>query len=119
MLARPGKDLKEVEKAVYAEMERAKGRTHRRLGTAESPHDGAALKPRSNCRARCIAPILIGEMAVIFGDPNLINTRFDKIQNVGKEDIQRVAKTYLTEENRTVVTTLPKPKAETALQAAN
>ena len=55
---------------------------------------------------------------MIYGDPNLINTRFDKIQNVGKEDIQRVAKTYLTEENRTVVTTLPKPKAETA-KAAN
>ncbi len=35
---------------------------------------------------------------MIYGDPNLINTRFDKIQNVSKEDIQRVAKTYLTEE---------------------
>ena len=40
---------------------------------------------------------VIGEMAVIYGDPNLINTRFDKIQSVGKEDIERVAKTYLTE----------------------
>jgi zinc protease len=61
---------------------------------------------------------VIGEMAVIYGDPNLINTRFDKIQSVGTEDIERVAKTYLTEQNRTVVTTLPKPKAETA-KAAN
>jgi predicted Zn-dependent peptidase len=54
-------------------------------------------------------------MASIFGDPNLINTRFDKTQSVGKQDVLRVAKTYLTEENRTVVTTLPKPKAEAAL----
>jgi predicted Zn-dependent peptidase len=38
---------------------------------------------------------------------------------VGKDEIQRVAKTYLTEENRTVVTTLPKPKAETAAKVAN
>jgi predicted Zn-dependent peptidase len=49
-------------------------------------------------------------MAVYYNDPNLINTRFEKIQSVTKEDIQRVAKTYLTEENRTVVTTIPKPK---------
>ncbi len=55
---------------------------------------------------------LIGESASIFGDPNLINTRLDKIQSVGKQDLERVAKTYLTHENRTVVTTLPKPKAE-------
>jgi len=61
----------------------------------------------------------IGEMASIFGDPNLINTRFDKEQSVGKPDIQRVAKTYLTEENRTVVTTLPKPKAEAAGNASH
>jgi predicted Zn-dependent peptidase len=54
--------------------------------------------------------ILIAQMAVYYNDPNLINTRFEKIQSVTKEDIQRVAKTYLTEENRTVVTTIPKPK---------
>ncbi len=62
---------------------------------------------------------VIGEMAVIYGDANLINTRFDKIQKVDKEDMERVAKTYLTEENRTVVTTLPKPKGETAQKGAN
>jgi predicted Zn-dependent peptidase len=62
---------------------------------------------------------IIGEMASIYGDPNLINTRFDKIASVGKDDIQRVAKTYLTEANRTVVTTLPKPKPESAQKGAN
>jgi hypothetical protein len=49
----------------------------------------------------------------------LINTRFAKIQSVNKEDIQRVAKTYLTVENRTVVTTLPKPKPAVAAKAGN
>ena len=62
---------------------------------------------------------LIGEVTVFFNDPNLINTRFSKIQNVGKEDLQRVAKTYLTEENRTVIATLPKPRAEAALREGN
>jgi predicted Zn-dependent peptidase len=58
-------------------------------------------------------------MAVFYNDPNLINTRFSKIQNVSKEDIERVAKTYLMENNRTVVTTQPKPKPEVAAKAAN
>ncbi len=117
VLVRPGKDLKEVEKAVYAELDRAKRepvadwelqkvRMMERHGTAQE------------LQSTLYRAYVIGEMAVIYGDPNLINTRFDKIQNVGKEDIQRVAKTYLTEENRTVVTTLPQPKAETA-KAAN
>ncbi len=118
VLARPGKDLKEVEKAVYAELERAK---------AEPIADWELQKVRmmerhqtaQELQSTLYRAVLIGQMASIYGDPNLINTRFDKIQNVSKEDIQRVAKTYLTENNRTVVTTLPKPKAETAAKAAN
>ena len=117
VLARPGKDLKEVEKAVYAELDKVK---------SEPIADWELQKVRMMERHQTAQQLqstlyrayVIGEMAVIYGDPNLINTRFDKIQNVGKEDIQRVAKTYLTDENRTVVTTLPKPKAETA-KAAN
>ena len=113
VLVRPGKDLKEVEKAVYAELDRAKSepiadwelqkvRMMERRGTAQE------------LESTLYRAYLVGEMAVIYGDPNLINTRFDKIENVTKEDLQRAAKTYLTAENRTVLTTLPKPKAESA-----
>ena len=63
--------------------------------------------------------IMIGEFAVFYNEPELINTMQEKIDAVTKEDIQRVAKTYLTEANRTVVTTLPKPKAESAQKGAN
>ena len=118
VLARPGKDLKEVEKAVYAEVERVK---------AEPIADWELQKIRMTDRRQTAQQLqstlyrayLMGEMASIFGDPNLINTRFDKEQSVGKQDIQRVAKTYLTEENRTVVTTLPKPKSEAAANASH
>ena len=116
VLARPGKDLKEVEKAVYAEIDRLK---------SEAIADWELQKVRMTNRRQTAQRMestlyrsyLIGEMAVIFNDPNLINTGFNKIQSVGKEDIQRVAKTYLTQDNRTVITTLPKPKAEAALKA--
>jgi predicted Zn-dependent peptidase len=118
ILARPGKDLKEVEKAVYAEIDRLK---------ADLIADWELQKVRMSSRRQTAQRLqstlfrafLIGEMAVYYNDPNLINTRFSKIQSVSKEDIERVAKIYLTQNNRTVVTTLPKPKPEVAAKAAN
>jgi zinc protease len=116
VLTRPGADLKEVEKAVIAELDRVK---------SEPVADWELQKIRMTERRETAQQLestlyrayLIGEAASIFGDPNLINTRLDKIQSVGKQDLQRVAKTYLTEQNRTVVTTLPKPKTEASLNA--
>jgi zinc protease len=114
VLARPGKDLKEIEKVVYAELDRVK---------SEPIADWELEKIRMTDRRETAQQLqstlyrayLIGEMASIYGDPNLINTRFDKVQSVGKQDLQRVAKTYLTDENRTVVITMPKPKTEATL----
>ncbi len=116
VLARPNADLKEVEKVVYAELDRVKSealaawelqkvRMMERRGTAQQ------------LQSTLYRAYLIGEAASIYGDPNLINTRFDKIEKVSTSDIRRAAKTYLTEENRTVLTTLPKPKAEAATAA--
>ncbi len=45
-----------------------------------------------------------------FGDANLINTEIDRYLKVTKEDIQRVAKTYFTKDNRVVLYYLPKPE---------
>jgi predicted Zn-dependent peptidase len=118
ILPRPGKDPKEVEKAAYAEIEKMK---------AEPIADWELQKVRMLARRQAAQQLRstlfrayrIGELAVYYGDPNLINTTLSKVENVGKNDIQRVAKTYLTEENRTVITTLPKPKAEAPAKAAN
>ncbi len=113
VLARPGKDLKEVEKAVYAEVERVKSEPIADW-ELQKVHMLERRQTAQELESTLYRAYQIGEMAVIYGDPNLINTRFGKIQSVGKADIERVAKTYLTEENRTVVTTLPKPKAAEA-----
>lgn len=117
VLARPGKDLKQIENAVYAEIDRAKSEPLadwelQKVRMMER-HQMAQMLQSTLYRA-----YLIGEMASIYGDPNLINTRIEKIQDVSKEEIERVAQAYLTQENRTVVTTLPKPKQESA-QASN
>jgi zinc protease len=117
-LARPGKDLKQVEQAVYAELASVKAQP-----VADWELHKAQMMERHQTAQELESTLyrayVIGEMAVIYGDPNLINTRFDKIQKVGKDDIQRVAKTYLTEENRTVLTTLPKPAVESAQKGAH
>jgi predicted Zn-dependent peptidase len=50
----------------------------------------------------------IGQYATYYNDPNLINTRIDKVSAVTKEEVQRVANKYLVQTNRTVVITVPK-----------
>jgi len=46
---------------------------------------------------------------VYFNDANLINTEIDRYMKVTPADLERVAKKYLTPENRVVLTYLPKP----------
>ena len=50
---------------------------------------------------------LIGQYAVYFDDPNLINTVLDKQNAVAVQDVNAAAKAYLVREERAVVTTLP------------
>jgi zinc protease len=118
VLVRPGKDLKEVEKVVDAELERAKSEAIPDW-ELQKVHMMERHQTAEQLQSTLYRAYIIGEMASIYGDPNLINTRFDKIASVGKDDIQRVAKTYLTDDNRTVVTTLPKPKPDPASKVAN
>jgi predicted Zn-dependent peptidase len=39
----------------------------------------------------------------------MINTRYQRVEAISTADLQRVAREYLTEANRTVVITVPKP----------
>jgi len=52
----------------------------------------------------------LGENAIFYNDPNVINTGNDKLMSVTKEQIQKVARTFLIDSNRTVLTTVPKPR---------
>ena len=113
VLPQPGKNLSEVEKVVYEEVERAKN---------EPVADWELEKVRMSIRRQraqqlqstLTRAILLGQYAVFYNDPNLINEIEDKYNRVTKEDIQRVARTYFREANRTVVTTVPKPKGAAA-----
>jgi predicted Zn-dependent peptidase len=109
----PGKTPEALEAAVLAEIERVKN---------EPIADWELEKARNNAKRAVVGGLTsslqratqLAEFAASYGDPNLINQRVDRIQKVTAADVQRVAKTYLTAENRTVVTTVPRnqPKTE-------
>jgi predicted Zn-dependent peptidase len=50
---------------------------------------------------------MIGEYAVKFDEPDLINTILDKESAVTLDEVNRAAKAYLLRDQRSVVTTLP------------
>ena len=54
----------------------------------------------------------MGEFAVFFNDPDLINSYGKRLLATSKAQMQQAAKTYFAATNRTVVLTIPKPKQE-------
>jgi zinc protease len=110
---RQGVKPADVEAAIYDEIERLK-----KDGIADWELQKAKNTTRrnfvNNMQSSLSRSINIGTWTVYYGDVNLINTRLDKVAAVTKTDVQRVANKYLAPTNRTVVVTIPKPKAPAA-----
>ena len=110
---RQGSKTADVEAAIYDEIERIK-----KDGIADWELQKAKNTTRrnfiNNMQSSLSRALNISVWTVYYNDPNLINTRLDKIMAVTKEDVQRVANKYLAATNRTVVITIPKPKAAAA-----
>lgn len=106
-IAKPGKDVADIEKAFYADVERVKTE-----GVTQAEIDKVVTQDRTNLirqlQSSLGRAIQIGVYAVYFNDPDLINTRIDKFRSVTAADVKRVAQKYLTANNRTVVITMPK-----------
>jgi predicted Zn-dependent peptidase len=103
----PGKTPEAFEAAVIAEIERVK---------SEPIADWELEKARNNAKRAVVAGLTsslqramqLADFAASFGDTHLINQRVERLMKISAADVQRVAKTYLTPENRTVVVTTPK-----------
>jgi predicted Zn-dependent peptidase len=108
--AAPGKTLDALEAAIDEEIEKVKN------GPIA---DWEIEKARNNAKRSFVGSLtstlsranLLGEYALFYDDPGRINTRIDRLAKVTAADVQRVARQYLTPENRTVVLTWPKPSA--------
>jgi predicted Zn-dependent peptidase len=109
-MAAPGKAMADIEKAIDAEIERVK---------SGPIADWEIQKARTSARSSFIGSlgsslsraILLSEYALFYNDPDLINRRAAEIAKVTAADVQRVARQYLTPQNRTVLITNPKAKA--------
>jgi zinc protease len=110
---RQGVKTEDVEAAIYAEIERLKSE-----GIADWELQKAKNTTRRNfingMQSSLSRALNISVWTTYYNDPNLINTRLTKVDAVTKADVQRVANKYLVTTNRTVVVTVPKPKAPAA-----
>jgi predicted Zn-dependent peptidase len=106
---RPNVKTEDVEALIYAEIDRLK---------KEPIADWELQKAKNTTRRNFInglqsslnRAVTMGQYTVYYNEPNLINTRLEKVGAVTKEDVHRVANKYLLDTNRTVVITTPKAK---------
>jgi predicted Zn-dependent peptidase len=109
----PGKSADEVEKAIYAEVEKVqKGPIQE--WELEKARNAARRSLVGNLRSSLQRAILLARYTVYFDDPGIINTRYERIASLKIDDLQRVAKQYLVPANRTVATTVPAKQAAPA-----
>jgi zinc protease len=106
---RPGKDLAAVEKMVYDEIAKIQEKP-----VEDWEMDKVRMFLRRN-QVRSAQGTLgraanLAETYVEYGDANLVNLEYQKLAAVTKADVERVAKKYLVETNRSVIITLPAPK---------
>jgi predicted Zn-dependent peptidase len=102
-----GGDLKELEAAMDAEIKKVQNEliTEREFQKIRNQTENNFISGNSTMTG--IAESL-ANYHVYYKDANLINNEIDRYMAVTREDIQRVAKKYLTENNRVVLYYLPK-----------
>jgi zinc protease len=108
IMARPGTDLAALEKLVYEEIERLQGEeiADWELSKVQMQLRRQRAQQRYSTRARANT---LGHYAVYYNEPQLVNSVQQKYSQVTKAALQRVARAYLRETQRTVVTTMPTP----------
>lgn len=117
-LVSPGQKVEAVEEALHKEIKRLQNEppTEHELQRAKNQIEAAHVFERdSNFRHA----MLIGESETIGAGWRRVDQFLERIKSVTAKDVQRVAKQYLVEDNRTVGTLMPLPpkQPETATAA--
>jgi zinc protease len=113
----PGKDMAEIEKIIYEELDRVKKEPPTKEEIAKVLA-GNRTQLAQMMQTSMMRAMRLGTYTVWYNDPNLVNTTMQKYETVTAADLVKVANSYFGETNRTVVTTMPKPKAAAAAQAS-
>ncbi len=103
---KPGKTTKELEDALYAEIERLKTEpaADRELEKAKNQIEASFIFAQDSIFYQAMQ---IGQIETIGVGHKYLDTYVDNIRRVTKEDIMRVAKAYFTEKNRTAGILIP------------
>jgi predicted Zn-dependent peptidase len=105
-LPNTGVDLTDLEDGIYAEIEKVKKNLVSEKEYQKIKNQEKADFVSSNSTTSGVANSL-ARYDVLYDDVNLINNEIDKYMEVTREDIQRVAKEYLTKENEIKLYYLP------------
>lgn len=106
-LVNMGVNPDDLEKAMDAEIDKVKNELITEKEFQKIRNQVESQFVQQNASAVGIAEQL-ANYHVYYKDANLINTEIDRYMKVTREDLQRVAKKYLTKENRVVLQYLPK-----------
>jgi zinc protease len=106
---RPGKTVTDAELVITEEVMRLQTApvTSDELQRVRTSARRQAVSIRESALARAQS---LSDNAVLYNDPNRINTNPDKLAAATAADIQRVAATYLQTSNRVVMHTLPEDR---------
>jgi zinc protease len=112
---RPGVKPEDLEKAIYEEINAVAkdGVSHEEIEKARMQFRRRTVQGRESA---LVTAIRLGQYAVYFNDPDLINTIIARYNAVTPEEVKNVARKYFVTSDRAVVTTLPQPTAQPAGQ---
>jgi len=106
-IANTGQKPDTLESIIWQELEKIKtsGVTERELQKVKNKTEASYV---SRLQKNSGKADLLAHYYTFFGNAELINTEIERFLKVTPEEIQRVAKKYLTEENRVVFHYVPK-----------
>ncbi len=112
-IPRPGVKPEELEQAIYKEIGAVgkDGVTAAEIDKARTQFRRSMIQVRESDLQTAIR---MGQYAVFFNDPGLINTIVDRYDSVSAEQVKSAAQKYLITNERAVVTTLPESRAGAA-----
>jgi zinc protease len=105
-IVQPGRTPAETADALIAELDRLKAEpiSERELQRTKNQFARDYILGRESIQQKATH---LAHAVVIHNDIKTADGEFDIFQNITAADVQRVARTYFTEENRTVLTLLP------------
>jgi zinc protease len=106
-IVQPGRTVAEAEKALIAELDKLRNEpvTAHELQRAKNQFARDYIVGRESNQEKALH---LAHAAVIHNDLSTADGEFDVFMNVSVADVQRVAKTYFTPENRLILTIMPR-----------